>query len=149
MKMNKKGFLLRDVGIALVFSMTIIALFVIISQAMASNYSRSDLVNPSFAQHYNKLDSLTTTVEKSHSAVTGTQGSTLLGNFDVVFNSFFAVVGIVWDSYNIILSGISSIASDFTFIPQSVIYILLTSLISGLLIYVIFSVISSVTRGRV
>ena len=63
---QKYGFLLRDVVIALIFGMTIIALFVIIAQGMAVNYSRSDLVNPSFASHYNKITSLTGSIEKSH-----------------------------------------------------------------------------------
>lgn len=147
---QKYGFLLRDVVIALIFGMTIIALFVIIAQGMAVNYSRSDLVNPSFASHYNKITSLTGSIEKSHSAVTSSSsGSTLLGQFDVVLSSFFAVVGVAWDSYNIIFGGISSIISDFTFIDPTIIQILLTSLVSALLVYIAFTIVSSVTRGRV
>ncbi len=146
---NKKGFLVRDLGIALVFAMTVIALFVIFAQGMAANYNRSDLVDPNFANHYNQLSGLTNTVEQSHSSVTGSSGLSFLGQFDVVFNSFFSVIGIGWDSYNIIFGGISNIISDFTFLDPGVVYILLTSLITALLIFLIFTIISSVTRGRI
>lgn len=146
---QRKSFLVRDIGIALVFSMTVIALFVIFAQGLAVNYNRTDLVNPSFSSHYNQLSGLTNTAEQSHNSVTSSSGLNLLGQFDVVFNSFFSVIGIGWDSYNIIFSGISNIVSDFTFLPAGVIYILLTSLVTALLIYLIFTIISSVTRGRI
>lgn len=145
----KHGFLIRDIVIAIILGMSIISLFVLIAEGMAINYSRSDLVNPTFAAHYNQLNSLTSNVNTVSSSVTSPSGTSFLGQFDVVLSSFFSVVSLGFQSYQIIFGGIANIISDFTFLDATVVQIVLTTLVLALLVYLIFTLISSVTRGRV
>lgn len=149
-KINKKGFLLRDVVIAAIFGISIITFYVFFVGGLSTNYNRTDIVNPSFSEHYNELDRLVSGVETSRSSVTNSSsGISLIGAFSVTFNSFFTVVQVVWDSLDIFGSSTANAISDFTFLSPDVIKILFIVLLSALTIYVTFVIISSVTRGRV
>lgn len=144
-----KKFLIRDIVIAIVFGMTVISLFVLIAQTMFLNHSRTDLINPTFAQHYNQLNSLTSNVNNAAASVTSPTGTSFLGQFDVVLGSFYSVISLGFQSYQIIFGSMANIISDFTFLDATVVQILFTALISALLISILFIVISSVTRGRI
>ena len=147
---NKHGFLLRDVVIAAIFGIGIISLFVLFTGGLASNYNRNDIVNPSFSANYDKLNRLVGGVEDQRNAVTNSSsGTSLIGAFSVTFNSFFTVVTLVWTSIDIFGTNAASAVSDYTFLSPTVIKLLFGILLAGLISYVVFTIISSVTRGRV
>lgn len=146
---SKHSFLLRDIVLAGLFGMGIIALFVIAIGSMSVNYDRTDLVSPSFSSNYNKLNSLLGDLETSRTAVTSTQGLSFIGTFNVAFNSIFTVFKLVLNSLDMFGSMTASVISDYTFLDAGVIKILFGVLLAGLLVSVIFIWISSVTRGRI
>ena len=147
---NKRGFLLRDITIAALFGVGVIALFVILVGGVATNYSRTDIINPAFAENYNSLNKLTSGIDVARNSVSNSSsGISLIGAFSVTFNSFFTVVTMAWQALDIFGGNTASIISDFTFLSPAVIKILFVVLLSALVVSVIYIVISSVTRGRV
>ena len=148
---GKKGMLLRDVVIALVFGMGVMALMTFVIGGMASNYDRTDLVSESFNQNYNKLTNLVTPINKAYNSTTTTSSLSFLGQFDIVINSFFAVVGLVVDSVGLYSSMTSSAIEGASgiYLDPTVLTVLFGFLITGLMIMVTFIIISAVTRGRV
>lgn len=149
---SKKGFLLRDVVITGLLFTGIIALFVIGLTSISINYDRTDLVNEQFNKNFNKLNDLTSGqsgLDTSRSQLTNASGLQLLGNFDIAFQSTWTVFALVWGTVDLYASMGSNIVSTFTFIPAVVIKVLLYILVSILVAYIIFNLISSITRGRV
>lgn len=149
---SKKSFLLRDVVITGLLFTGIIALFVIGLTSISINYDRTDLVNEQFNNNFNKLNDLTSGqsgLEASRSQLTNASGLQLLGNFDVAFQSTWTVFALVWGTVDLYASMGSNIVSTFTFIPAVVIKVLLYILVSILVAYIIFNLISSITRGRI
>ena len=148
---RKSGFLLRDIALAILFGTGIIAIFVLMMGSLSVNYNRPDLVSSSFSQHYNHFSNLSSGLENSRQAVTNSSsGTSLLGTFQVTFNSFFTVVSLVWDSVDMFSQMSANAVVDFApFLNPGIMTILFDILIAGLVVSVIFIIISSVTRGRV
>lgn len=147
----KKGFLMRDVVIAAVFFSGIMALFVIVMAQIAYNYDRNDIVSPSFSNNFDKLNQLTGDVENQRSSVSNSNGTGLQleGNFDIAFASTFGVIGLIFSTFDTYASMGTFILNEFTFIPESVLYKLLIVLVSALSAYIVFSVVSSILRGKI
>lgn len=141
---------MRDLIIAAVFFCGLMALFVVIMGAMAYNYDRNDLVSPTFSNNFNKLNSLTGQVNNQYLSVSNRNGTglQLAGTFDVMFSASWGVIGLIFSTFDTYASMGTGIVSEFTFIPQSVLYILLLIIMTALSVYVIFSVISSLLRGK-
>ena len=101
---NKKGFLLRDVVIALVFFLGIMALFLLAIGSVSYNYDRTDLVNKQFSDSFNRLNQLTTGqngVDVTRSSVSNPQGLQLQGNFDIAFSSTWTVFNLVFSAIDL------------------------------------------------
>lgn len=147
---NKQGFLMRDLVIAAVLFSGIMALFVVIMGAMAYNYDRDDLVSDSFSNNFDKLNDLTGQVNNQYLSVSNKNGTGLQleGAFDVMFGSSWGVIGLIFSTVDTYANLGTSIISEFTFIPQSVLYLLSIILLTALSVYIIFSVISSLLRGK-
>jgi len=151
MKFNKKhGFLIRDVVLTGILFTGVMALFIIIIAAMSSNYNKPELLSDSFNKNFNKLSDLSSDVDNSRIAVTNSNSSglQLMGNFDIAFGATWNVINLVFSTIDLYASMGSSIVSEFTFIDSNIIKILMYILMASLLTYIIFSVISSVMRGR-
>lgn len=147
---DTRAFLLRDVAIAAVFGFGILALYVLFVGAMADNYNRQDIVSPAFSQNYDKLTSMTANLEQSRQAVTNsTSGLSFIGTFQITFNALFTVIQMVWGAVDSFGIASSNALSDFMIIPSTVFTLLFTILLAALTIYIIYVIISSVTRGRV
>ena len=149
---NKKGFLLRDVIIALVFFCGIIALFLLAIASVSTNYDRPDIIDQNFAKNFNKLNELTTGdngIDVTRDATSNPSGLQLQGNFDIAFSSTWTVFNLVFNAIDIYSGMGSAVTSQFKFIPKEVIYFVGITLISSLIVVVIFSIISSILRGRI
>lgn len=151
--MNKKGWLVRDFVVAGIIFGVVIALFILGLASTALNYNRADLINSDFAAHYNKL---TTTLDKVNNATNAVQGRgnqsggiSLIGSFDVAYNSVFAVISMVWDLMIIYPSMIANIPGDFPMFDKSPMIIFLAGLTAIVLVILVFVWLSSVMRGKI
>jgi len=145
------GFLVRDIVITGLLFTGIIALFVISLTSVATNYDRTDIVNEQFSKNFNKLNDLTSGqsgIETSRQQMTNASGLQLLGNFDIAFQSTWTVFALIWGTIDLYASMGSGVVSTFTFIPSSIIKVFLYVLVSLLVTFAIFNLISSVSRGR-
>ena len=146
---QKKGFLLRDfVAVSIIFGL-IIAMYIIMTGAIANNYNNQDIVSPSFAAHYSQLSTNLNNLNTAYSNVKGTNGLNLIGTFNVVFNSVFTVIAMVWDSITIYSSMAMNISGDFSFLDQSTSLLFLSGLIALIVVYLMFVWLSSVSRGKI
>lgn len=129
-----------------------IALIILAVTAISNNYDRTDIVSSSFNNNFNKLLTLTdkqSYLETTRSQVTNSSGLQLLGGFDIAFNSVYTTFNLMWSVVDIFGTMGSSIISTFVFVPAVVIDTLILILLSLLTTYVIFTLMSSITRGRI
>jgi hypothetical protein len=145
---NKKGFLIRDfVAVGLIFGI-IVALYIVAVGSIANNYNNQDIISPSFSAHYNHLADNLAKLDVSNKAVQGSGGLSLIGAFNIAFNSVFTVIAMVWDSVTIYTGMASSMVSDFSFLDGGTLTLFLRGCIAILVVYLIFIWLSSVTRGK-
>lgn len=149
LKMNKRGFLLRDfVVTGLIFGL-VVALYIIQVASVADNYNNQEIISPSFAEHYDKMSENTAKLENSFSAVKSGNGLDLIGTFNIAFNSVFTVINMLWDSLLIYTNMIPNIVGDFTFLDATTIFLFLGGILAIITAYLIFIWLSSVTRGKI
>jgi hypothetical protein len=149
---NRKSFLLRDVVISIIFFCGIVALFLLVVMSVSNNYDRSDMIDQNFANNFNKLNTLiggNNGLEVTSNATRNPTGMQLQGNFDIAFSSTWTVFNLVWSAIDVYTGFGKAIESQFTFIPSSVIVIISLTLIASLVAVVIFTIISSILRGRI
>jgi hypothetical protein len=145
---QKKGFLLRDFVIVGILFGIIISLYIINVASIANNYQNTEIISPQFAEHYNKLSTNLNNLDTGYNAVKGTGGLNLIGSFNVAFNSVFTVIVMVWDGIMIYTGMTQNLASDFTFLDKSTVYVTITGIIACITAYLIFIWLSSVSRGK-
>lgn len=146
---QKKGFLLRDfVVVGIVFGM-VIALFVVAVADIANTYNNHKIINENFASHYSQLSKNLKNLDSGYSAVKGAGGLNLIGTFNVVFNSVFTVIIMIWDGIMIYTGMATNISGDFSFLDASTVLILLGGVVAIITVYLIFIWLSSVTRGKI
>lgn len=151
---QKKGWLIRDFVIAGLIMGMIIGLLVLSIADINNNYLNvpgvnHDVVSADFASHYSTLSN---TLDKANSmtkSVQGEGGFSLVGAFDVVFNSAFTTIALVWDTILIYTGMATNIPQDFNFLANAPITIFFSTLIAIVTIYLVFVWLSSVTRGKI
>jgi hypothetical protein len=143
-----RGFLTRDVVITAVLFAGVIALFVLMTASVADKYDRPDMTSESFSRNYNKLTELSAEIETNRQVTSSNSGFSLIGNFDIAFNAVFTVIRLVFNTLGIYGSMFGNFVSDFTFLDSGVILILGTILISLLTVAIVFTWMSSVSRGK-
>lgn len=146
---QKKGFLLRDFVIVGIIFGLIVALYIIMVASMATNYNNNNIISSNFANHYNKLQTNLNSLDTSYAATKGSSGLNLVGTFNVAFNSVFTVIVMVWDGVMIYTGMASNVSSDFSFLDQTTVLLILSSFIAIITTYLIFVWLSSVTRGKI
>jgi len=144
-----KGFLTRDVVITAILFTGAIALFVLMIGSVSDKYDRPDLTSESFSQNYDKLVELTDEVETNRQVTSSGSGFSLIGSFDIAFNAVFTVIRLVFSTLDLYGTMAGSIISDFTFLDATVIKILGVILLSLLAVVIIFTWMSSVSRGKI
>jgi len=147
-KMNKKGFLTRDFVVAGILFSGLIALFVLAIAGIQSEYNSDLLTNPEFAENYDKLTEQTAKIETARSAASAGEGLSFLGTFDVVFQSTFTVIQMVFSTLDLFGDMSGSFAEDFGF-DASVTAIGFIIALSILTTIIVFVWISSISRGKI
>ena len=146
---QKKGFLLRDFVVVGIIAGMIIAFYIIQVASIAQNYDNTEIIDSNFASHYSKLQTNLETLDTSYDAVKGGSGLNLIGTFNVVFNSVFTVIVMVWDGVMIYTGMGQNIANDFTFFDRSTVLVFFSGIIAIVTTYLIFIWLSSVSRGKI
>ena len=107
------------------------------------------VINPNMAAHYNqwyanidKLNSMTKSVQDS-------KGLSLIGTFDVAFNSVFTVIALLWQTIAIYTGMAAFIPQDVNFLPNAPIVIFVSSLLAIVTVYLILVWLSSIMRGKI
>jgi len=116
---------------------------------MANNYNNSDLISPNFAAHYDQLSDNVERLSSAFGTVKSSGGLSLVGAFNVAFNSVFTVIAMVWDGITMYTGMITSLASDFTFLDQTTTLMFLGGVLAIVISYLMFVWLSSVTRGKI
>lgn len=151
---SKKGWLIRDFIIAGVLFGLVLALFILAIGDTSNNYSNiagvnHDVVSPSFAAHYSQFDNIINKANGMTSAVQGSGGLSIIGTFDIAFNSVFTVIKLVWDTILIYTNIATFIPQDFPFLSFGPISIFLSAMLGIISIYLIFVWLSSIMRGKI
>ena len=142
---QKKGWLPRDfVVVGIIFGLTV-AMYIIMVSAVANNYNNQEIINADFANHYSVLNQNLNKLDTSYSAVTATGGLNLVGTF----NAVFTVIAMVFSGVGIYTNMAASAASDFLFLDKSTVLIFFQSVIAMMVAYLIFTWVSSVSRGKI
>jgi hypothetical protein len=151
---QKKGWLLRDFVIAGVLFGLILGLYVLAIADTSNNYINipgvnHDVVSPEFASHYAKLNDLLSKSDSMSSAVQGSGGLSIIGTFDIAFNSVFTVIAMIWQTI-LIYTGLGSwIPNDFTFISAAPMRMFISAVLACGTIYIVFVWLSSIMRGKI
>lgn len=142
---NKKGFVARDFVVASLIFSGLIALFVLSVGALADDYDNPNVIDPEFAENFDKFEENTERISSMYEEVTSEEGLSFIGTFEVLFASTFSVISLVF-------TGLTSIGTqllgfgEYFGIPRAVSKIFFTLLISSLTALIIFIIISSVNR---
>jgi hypothetical protein len=147
---NKKGLLMRDYVIILVF----FSLFVGISGLIVSDlsgvsegYNISNLSEDSFDDTYNKMDYVNDLSSKLGNSTTSKEGLTILGTIDMVFGSTLTVIQLVGNSFSVVRDIFTNMVSLFG-IPVEIGNILFGAILSIIIIIIAFVIISSLTKTK-
>ena len=145
--MNKKGYLTRDFVIAGIFLMGVIALMVLMVQGVADNYDRQELIDGSFSEKYDQLESITDDVTTMLDTTRSGNGLSFQGAFDVTFGAAFTVIQLVFGILGLLGSVLGNVIVDFGLEerPVAVLLIIITSVLG---VTLIFTWLSSISRGK-
>lgn len=144
---NKKGFLIRDFVVAGVLSSLMIAMFVLAIAGIQNEYNSDLLTNPEFADNYDQLTDQVGKIETARSTAAAGEGLNFLGTFDVVFQSTFTAIQLVFSTLNLFGDMTGSFAEDFGFDPlvTQTFFIAVLAILTALIVYLW---ISSISRGK-
>ena len=151
---QKKGWLIRDFLIAGVLFGLVMGLFVIGIADTSNNYSNipgvnHNVINPKMAAHYDIITSQLSKMNGMVSAVQSSGGLSIIGTFDIAFNSVFTVISLLWQSLLIFTGMAAFIPTDFNFLPFEPINLFLMGILAIVSIYLIMVWLSSIMRGKI
>ena len=144
----KKGFLTRNFVIAAVLFSGIVALFVLAIAGISNEYDSTLLVNEEFSENYDRLVEQTERVETARAASSAGEGLKFKGTFDVVFQSTFTVIQMVFQSLDLFGDMTTSFSEDFGINPSvtRIVFLIALAILTTLIVW---TWISSISRGRI
>jgi len=145
---NKKAFLTRDFVIAGVLFSGIVALFVLSIAGISDEYDTDILTNEDFADNYDKLVEQTERIETARETSAAGDGLSFVGTFDVAFQSTFTVIQMVFQTLDLFGGVTENFAEDFGVDP-TVTRVLFTIALAVLTTLIVWTWISSISRGKI
>lgn len=145
---NKKGFLTRDFVISGIFLMGVVAVMILMVQGFAQNYGRGDLVDEDFAENYDQLGNVTDSVGIILNTTRSGTGLSFRGAFDVTFGAAFTAIQLVFSTLGLMQNVFINFSVDFG-IPTAVANILFIVGFSVITVTLIFTWLSSISRGKI
>lgn len=145
---NKKSFLTRNFVIAGVLFSGVIALYVLAIAGISDEYGTSILTNEAFAENYDRLTDQTDRIEKARQTSAAGEGLKFRGTFDVVFQSTFTVIQMVFQTLDIFGDITGSFAEDFGLDPTvtRITFLIALAILTTLIVW---NWISSISRGKI
>jgi len=144
---NKKAEMLaRDWVIASILFSGIIALLVLQTGALVSQYDVEGVVSDDFSDKFDKFEDNNDIASDMWNQTTGEGGLSTIGTVELLFKSTFGVIQLVFSSVELAGSQLFGFTEYFG-IPSQVGFLFFTILMSILSVIIIFIVISSVS-GR-
>lgn len=135
----------REYIIGLILFSAVIALFYIAVGDMATTYDRSDLVDPSFSENYDKLTENQGMAADMLNSSSSSSGLSILGTADIILSSTFSIISLTFGSLTTFSSQISHIGTDIG-MPTEVQKILLGVLITIITIGLVLIIINAVNK---
>jgi hypothetical protein len=146
---NKHGWLLRDfVIVGIVFGI-LISLYISAVGSIAQNYPASDIVNPSFSAHYNNIQSSLGRLDNSLKAVQGKGGLNPIGTFNVIFNSAYTVISLIFNGIFMYTDIGKNMVSDFPFLDGPTLTGFFLGIVAIITAVIMFIWLSSIMRGKI
>jgi len=144
---NKKAWVARDFIIAMLLFSGGIALFVVMVGSISHDYDKSNIIDPAFANNFDKFSDDTARAGEMWNATTSEGGLSLIGTADLLFFSTFRVISLVFESVKAAGSMMFTFPTFFG-IDQQVSVIFMTLIFTILTVMIIFIIISSIRSGK-
>lgn len=147
---NKKGWVAKDMIIAIIVFTIVIGIAYIMVGSMAVEYSAPGIVDSNFAQHYNKFEELNKSVGSMWGKSTQGQSLDLVGTLLPMLQMTFSIVTLIFDVLNpfdgMIAKTFASFATDFG-VPTEISGFLFPLILMGLAVAIIFIIINATKYG--
>jgi hypothetical protein len=142
---KKAQFLPRDFVISLVIFSGLMGLFVLMIASQATDYGNTDIIDSSVQDDFANLSQATDIGSSAFEAASKKGGLSFTGSFDILFDSAFTVISLVFGSIGIVSTQMTKFATLIG-IPSVVANIIFPLMISVLTIIIVFSIISITSR---
>tara|TARA_R100000687_G_C6390339_1_gene136994 strand:+ start:162 stop:620 length:459 start_codon:yes stop_codon:yes gene_type:complete len=145
---TKKSFTTRDFVIAGVLFSTIVALFVLAIAGIQDQYNTDILTNEDFSANYDKLSDQVAKIGTARNSSAEASGLSLIGRFDVAFQSTFTVFQMVYQSLGLFDGMTQSFGGDFG-LDATVTRIIFLSALAILTTLIVWQLVGAISRGRI
>lgn len=144
---DKRGvnFALSDWVVSLLLFGGIISLGFIMFADMAQEYDNTGIIDPQLQSRYNVLTNMTDTASSIYSSVTAPGGLTLIGSFNILFQSVFVVLQLVVQTLGLPGFLLGNLMIDMG-VPSSIAAIVVPMWLAILTVTIIFILLSTNTR---
>ena len=144
---QKKGFIARDWVLGTLIFSGLIALMYVMWASAATDYGRTDLIDEDFNNSYNKFARDTDRINTAFDTAGSEQGLTTLGSVELLFQSSFTVINLVFTGVSSFGAQIGDAGERFG-IPTDISRIIFPLFLAAIAIIIVFVVVSSVTRDK-
>lgn len=146
---NKRGeWYARDWVIAMLFFSGVMALMYLTSTDLLVTYDRVDLVDPGFSARYDRFQNSTASIQRMFDSTAGPEGLNPVSFGELVLQSSFTVITLVFGSIAVFNSQIANIAGDLG-IPTAVSVIIGPLILGVVVVSLIFIIITSTSRNKI
>lgn len=145
-QMNKSGqFLPRDWVISLVLFSGLMSLLILMVASQSFDYGNPGIVDENIQSNFGNLSEATSIGSNAFDAASEKGGLSFTGSFDVLFDSAFTIISLVFGSIGIVAQQLSDFG-EYAGVPTVVAQILFPLLISIATIILVFAIISTTSR---
>jgi len=150
MTMNKRGWVAKDLILAIAIGSAVIGLFALSGADMATTYGNTNIINNTYAAQFNQLQNISNGFgQQAWNASNSGNSLNTVGTFTIMLQVTLSVVKLIltfMSPTGIISSTLASFASSFG-IPSAVTAIVYTLVLLGVSISIIFIIINATKYG--
>lgn len=142
---NKKAFTMSNYLIGLIVFSAIIGLGFLAVSSIGTSYQRTNIIDQSFLNNYDKFNNNTATINQMLNETSGKKG--IIGTVEIFFDSTFTVISLIFSSLSSVREQVGFIGSDFG-IPTAVSSIVLVLIIMVIVVLIIMTIINAVNKTK-
>lgn len=147
MMKNKKGFLARDWVVGFISAIAVISLCYLMVSGMATKYGKTELIDESFNETYNKYDELADDANEMFEEASSKEGLSVLGTTTLLFSATFTVIQLIFGTLLLPGSMLKRFALDLG-APTLISNIIFTLPLIIITVIIVLVVISSVSQRK-